>query len=104
MAFLLDMKRLRTIEKDFVLKPNPYVSEEQSNRVLWKLAVGELLAISSFVFLSITLLKVKPSITAGSSFKNITYFQGFSSLGFMGYHLHELDELARTAIPEPELK
>jgi hypothetical protein len=23
----MDMKRLRTIEKDFVLKPNPYVSE-----------------------------------------------------------------------------
>ena len=27
MAFLLDMKKLRTIEKDFILKPNPYVTE-----------------------------------------------------------------------------
>ncbi len=35
-----DMKKLRTIEKDFVIKPNPYVTEEQSKKILWKLAVG----------------------------------------------------------------
>ena len=88
MAFLFDMKRMKTIEKDFMLKPNPYISEEQSNKVLWKLAVGELLAISSFAFLSLTFLKIKPAITGAASFRNMTYIQGLSSVGIMAYHLH----------------
>ena len=88
MAFLFDMKRLKTIEKDFMLKPNPYISEEQSSQVLWKLAVGELLAISSFAFLSLTFLKIKPAITSAASFRNVTYIQGLSSVGMLGYHLH----------------
>ena len=36
----MDMKRLRTIEKDFILKANPYISEQESNKIIWKLAVG----------------------------------------------------------------
>lgn len=83
-----DMKRLRTIEKDFVLKPNPYVSEEQSNSILWKLAVGEVLALSAFACLALTLLKIKPSITAANSFKNFTYFQGVTSVGTLYYHMY----------------
>lgn len=98
-----DMKRLRTIEKDFVLKPNPYVTEEQSTSVLWKLAVGEVLAISAFSCLALTLLKIKPSITAANSFKNLTYFQGATSIGILYYHIYELDQLAKTTIPEVEL-
>ena len=100
MAFLLDMKRIRTIEKDFVLKPNPFISEEQGNQVLWKLAVGELFAISSFTFLALSMLKIKPSITLSPSFRNVTYLQGLSSLGLFGWHLQGLDELGRTLIPE----
>jgi hypothetical protein len=40
MAYLFDLKRLRTIEKDFIMKPNPYITEDQSNKVLGKLAIG----------------------------------------------------------------
>ena len=52
------------IEKDFVLKPNPYVSEEQSNSALWKLAVGELLALSAFACFSLSVLRLRPALTA----------------------------------------
>lgn len=90
MAFLFDSKRIRTIEKDFVLKPNPYVTEEQSNSVIWKLAVGELLAISAFACFSLTFLKIKPNITSANSFRNFTYFQGVSSVAAFFYHIHEL--------------
>jgi hypothetical protein len=83
-----DLKRLRTIEKDFVLKPNPYVSEEQGNSVLWKLAVGEVLALSALFCLTITYLKIKPSITSANSFKNFTYFQGVTSVGMLYYHMY----------------
>jgi len=68
------------------------------------LAVGELMAISAAVFLSLTLFKIKPAITSARSFRNVTYLQGLSSLGLMGYHLYELDELAKSCIPESELK
>lgn len=91
MAFLLDMKKLRTIEKDFILKPNPYVSESQTNTIIWKLAFGELLALSAFACLSLTLLKVKPNITSRSSFRNFTYFQGVCSVAGVFYHLFELE-------------
>jgi hypothetical protein len=98
----MNMKRLRTIEKDFVLKPNPYVSEEQSNQVLWKLAVGEVMALSAFFCFTMTFLKIKPSLTASTTFKNFTYLQGVSSLGGLFYHFHELNELGKI-IPESEL-
>lgn len=97
------MKRLRTIEKDFVLKPNPYVTERQADSLLWKLAVGEVLALSAFACFSLTFLKVKPHLTSSSSFRNFTYFQAASSIFGLFYHLYELDTLGR-AIPEAELK
>lgn len=90
MAFLLDMKRLRTIEKDFVIKPNPYVSDEKSNSIIWKLAVGEVLAISAFACFTLTFLRVKPSITSANSFRNFTYFQAATAMGGFFYHLYEL--------------
>lgn len=96
---IFDMKRLKTIEKDFILKPNPYVTEEQSKKVLAKLAIGELLAISSFACIVLTLTKIKPSITSAASFKNFIYFQGLSSFGIIMYHLHELDTLGKESIP-----
>ena len=37
---MFDMKRLRTIEKHFILKPNTYVTEEQADSALKKLAVS----------------------------------------------------------------
>lgn len=83
-----DMKRLKTVEKDFVLKPNPYVNDEQSASILWKLAVGEVLALSAFACLSLSLLKVKPSVTLTPSFRNFTYFQGLTSIGAVIYHMH----------------
>lgn len=98
----MDMKRLRTIEKDFVLKPNPYVTEERANSLLWKLAVGEVLAISAFTCFGLTFLKIRPSVTLASSFKNFTYFQATTSLGTLFYHLYELDELGKS-IPPQEL-
>ena len=64
------------------------------------MAVGQLIALSSVVFLGFTLLKIKPSITSAPSFRNVTYFGGFSALGLLFYHLHELDELAKQYIPE----
>ncbi len=103
MAFLLDSKRLKTIEKDFVLKSNPYVSLERSDSILWKLAVGELMALSAFACLSLTLLRIKPGVTSAASFRNFTYFQGLSSVGLLFYHMHELNELGLT-LPESELK
>jgi hypothetical protein len=69
---------------------------------LWKLAVGEVLAISAFACFTLTFLKVKPSITLASSFKNFTYFQAATSLGTLFYHLYELEELGKT-IPQLEL-
>lgn len=100
---IFDMKRLKTIEKDFVLRPNPYVTEEQSNKILAKLAIGEVLALSSFACIALTLGRIKPSITSAASFRNFTYFQGVSSLGLVMYHLHELDVLGKECIPENEL-
>jgi len=88
---LFDMRRLKTIEKDFVLKPNPYVTEEKSNSIIWKLAVGELSAVSAVLCLSLTFFKIKPSITLANSFRNFTYFQGLSSIGILYYHLYELN-------------
>jgi hypothetical protein len=99
----MEMKRLRTIEKDFVLKPNPYISEEQSNSALWKLAVGELLALSAFTCFSLTVLKLRPSLTAANSFRNFTYFQGLTSLAMLAAHLRELDHLG-SCIPDAELQ
>lgn len=99
-----DMKRLKTIEKDFVLKPNPYVTEEQSTSILGKLAIGEILALSSFACIVLTLGKIRPSITSANSFKNFTYFQGLSSMGIILYHLRELDTLGKECIPESELQ
>lgn len=103
MAYLLDSKRLRTIEKDFVLKSNPYVTVEQSDSIIWKLAVGELMALSAFACFSLTLLRIKPGVTAAASFRNFTYFQGLSGAGLLFYHMHELNELGLT-LPEGELK
>lgn len=101
---IFDMKRFKTIEKDFMLKPNPYVTEEQSSKILGKLAIGEMLALSSFLCITLTLTRIKPSITSAASFKNFTYFQGLSSLGLIVYHAYELDTLAKECIPENELK
>jgi hypothetical protein len=98
----MDMKRLRAIEKDFVLKPNPYVTEEQANSLLWKLAVGEVLAISAFTCFTLSFLKVRPAITLANSFKNFTYFQATTSIATLFYHLYELDELGNS-IPTQEL-
>jgi hypothetical protein len=91
-----DMKRLKTIEKDFVLKPNPYVDEEKSNSVIWKLAVGELSAVSAVVCLTLTFFKVRPAITLANSFRNFTYFQCLSSIGILYYHIYELNEIAKS--------
>jgi hypothetical protein len=102
MAFLLDMKRLRTIEKDFILKPNPYVSDEQSSSIIWKLAVGELLGLSAFACFALTLLRIRPTLTSAPSFRNFTYFQGLSSVAAFFYHIHELQQLGNT-IPPAEL-
>lgn len=99
----MEMKRLRTIEKDFVLKPNPYVSEEQSNSALWKLAVGELLALSAFACFSLSVLRLRPVLTAANSFRNFTYFQGLTSLGMLAAHLHDLDQIG-SSIPDAELQ
>lgn len=62
-----------------------------------------MLALSAFTCLALTMLKVKPSITAAASFKNFTYFQGLSSMGALYYHMYELSELAKSSIPEAEL-
>ena len=101
-SLFLDMKRLKTIEQDFILKPNPYISEERADQVLWKLAVGEVLAISAFTCFSLSFLRLKPSITLASSFRNFTYFQAITSIGMLYYHLHELEVVAKD-IPDAEI-
>ena len=35
-------------------------------------------------------LSMRPALTGAPSFRNMTYLQGLSSVGLLGYHLHEL--------------
>ena len=96
------MKRLRTIEKDFVLKPNPYMTNERADSTLLKLAIGEIFGLSAFFCFTLTFLKVKPNITLANSFRNFTYLQGLTSFGAIFYHLYELNLLGKE-IPAEEL-
>ena len=88
------MKRMRTIEKSFILRPNPYVTEEQSNSALWKLAVSEVTFLSSLAFIALSYFKNAPRVTKSPAWRNVGYLQVLTGLGMLFWHLKEVEEIA----------
>lgn len=92
-----------TMHKYFIMKPNPYITNEEAQSAHTCLALGQAATILATVCLSLSLIKVFPQITQNSAFKKYTAFQFLLSAGIFGYYGYKLTRL-KNLIPQQEFE
>lgn len=92
---------LLTMHTHFLMKPNPYIPNEQAEEANTKLVLAEAATILSVVSLSLSMLKVMPSITLNSAYKKFNVVQFVIAGGLFAYYGYELYRLKRF-VPEEE--
>lgn len=79
------------IHKNFILKPNPYVTQEQAEEAYTKFAIGEFMMISAVGFLGMSILRFVPRLSQRTIFKKFTVFQALTGLGAYGWYFYEIN-------------
>lgn len=90
------------IHKNFILKPNPYVTQDQSEEAYTKFAVGEFMVISSVAFLGMSIFKILPRYSQRAYFKKFTVLQALTGFAAYGWYFYEISQIGNT-IPKEEL-
>ncbi len=91
------------IHKNFILKPNPYVTQQQAEDAYTKFAAGQFLTISAVGCFTLSLLKFVPKISQRAFFKKFTVFQAISGVAAYGWYFYEINQIGNT-IPKEELQ
>jgi hypothetical protein len=91
--------KLMRIHREFVIKPNPYITFEEAEKAKGRLVMAEVGVFTSLASFLLSVWRVAPSITQNSAFKKFTVFQLVIASGLYLSYLYELHRLS-DRIPE----
>ena len=87
------------MHSSFIIKPNPYISQEESESAITKLVLAETALILSVVSLSLSLFKIMPKYTLNSAYKKFTVVQFWGADVLFGMYVYDLSKL-RKFVPD----
>ena len=88
-----------TMHKSFVMKPNPYITDDEAVEAHELLVMSEAASFSGLLCLSMSIFKVFPKISQRVYFKKFTVFQLMVSIGLFGYYGYQLNLLSNRVPP-----
>lgn len=91
------------MHRNFIMKPNPYISNEDAERAFTTFLVSQAAGIFATISLSMSLFKIMPKISLNSAYKKFTVVEFVVAFGLMGYYGYDLLRM-RKMIPDEEFE
>lgn len=99
----MSLGELKTMHSHFIIKPNPYISQDEAESAINKVVIAQTTLFLAAVGLSLSLFRVAPKYTRNSAYRKFNALAFGASFACFGWYALDLLKL-RNRVPDEEFE